>query len=106
MIDVSEEDVEEGGMGAAGAAQAGADKEVDVQEVPSHHVHAEVDSSDDEVRGWGRGRGNPNPNPLLTPNPYTNLNPNPHLEQRCGGVAGVSEAEHVDTSRSSEQRVE
>ena len=42
MIDVSEEDVEEGGMGAA------AHKEVDVQEVPSHHVHAEVDSSDDE----------------------------------------------------------
>ena len=51
MIDVSEEDVEEGGMGAA------ADKEVDVQEVPSHHVHAEVDSSDDEVRGRGGGRG-------------------------------------------------
>ena len=66
MIDVSEEDVEEGGMGAA------ADKEVDVQEVPSHHVHAEVDSSDDEVRGRGRGRGNPSPSPSPNPNPHPN----------------------------------
>ena len=61
---MSEEDVEEGGMGAA------AHKEVDVQEVPSHHVHAEVDSSDDEVRG--RGRGNPSPSPSPNPNPHPN----------------------------------
>ena len=63
---MSEEDVEEGGMGAA------AEKEVEVQEVPSHHVHAEVDSSDDEVRGRGRGRGNPSPSPSPSPNPHPN----------------------------------